>query len=162
MKRLSTSRSRLIRTNRTYHSASSRKGSMLIEVIVASILMASLAAIFLPGLAAINRQRLSIRDDALVLVELNNLAEQASVLPPDSLALSDWFQARYPQADLTVEPVEANVSFQPADDGQPNDASAFTQGHRIQITIESQIANLPMTRSLVVWPESASSEGATK
>lgn len=162
MKRFSTSRIRLIRTNRTYHSASSRKGSMLIEVIVASILMASLAAIFLPGLAAINRQRLSIRDDALVLVELNNLAEQASVLPPDSLALSDWFQARYPQADLTVEPVEANVSFRPADDGQPNDASAFTQGHRIQITIESQIANLPMTRSLVVWPESASSEGATK
>lgn len=135
---------------------------MVIEVIVASILMASLAAIFLPGLASINRQRLSIRDDALVLVELNNVAERATLIPSESLTLSDWFLTRYPKAKLQVQPIASDVSFSPAESQQVNGVLAFADGQRIQITIPSQTANLPITRSLVVWPEAVSSEGATE
>lgn len=136
-----------------------RKGSMLIEVIVASILMASLAAIFLPGLALVNQQRSSIKDDSLVLVELNNLAEKATVASTDSLVLSDWFLARYPEAKLKVDPVAADVNFQPADDAKVDDVLAFRFGYKLQVTIASETSNLPITRSLVVWPKAAVSEG---
>lgn len=142
--------------------ANRRSGSMMIEVIVASILMASLAATFLPGLAAINQQRRHIRDDSLVLVELNNLAEKATVMPTKALTLSDWFQARYPQGALQVLPIEREVTFQTASGDAGDDRLNFRSGYQLQITIESESSNLPITRSLVIWPTADVAEGATE
>ena len=137
-----------------------RKGSFVIEVIVASVLMASLAAIFLPGIASINQQRLAIRDDALVLIELNNLAEKATSNPSASLTLSDWFTDRYPTAKLDIQPVTESVSFQPTEAGQNDPALDFANGQKIQITTPSQASSVPITRSVVVWPSTPSAEEA--
>lgn len=139
-----------------------RKGSLLIEVIVASVLMASLAAIFLPGIASINQQRLAIRDDALVLVELNNLAEQAASSPTVSLTLSNWFTDRYPTAKLDLPPVSGEVQFQPTKEGQSDPQLKFANGQKIQITIPSQTNSVLITRSIVVWPTTPSVEGGSE
>ncbi|MEP3481657.1 MAG: hypothetical protein ABJZ55_20610 [Fuerstiella sp.] len=139
-----------------------RKGSFVIEVIVASVLMASLAAIFLPGIASINQQRLAIRDDALVLIELNNLAEKATSNPSASLTLSDWFTDRYPTAKLDIQPVPESVSFQPIEAGKNDPTLDFSYGQKIQITTPSQAASVPITRSVVVWPATPSAEGVSQ
>lgn len=149
-----------------------RSGSLLIELIVASILMASLAAIFVPGIAAVNRQRLSIRDDALMLVELNNVAEKSKWQPANNLKLSDWFVKRYPQASLEVASVAEAVTFQPAafqpdrqngdSDKPPQNAQSWNDGLKIQITMPSQHSGLNATRSLTVWPNRKSTEGASE
>lgn len=141
---------------------SSRTGSIMIEVIVASVLMASLAAIFVPGLAAVNRQRTSIRNDALLMVELNNVAEKTKLQPAASLKLSDWFSTQFPEATLTVTAINQAVPFQPDEPETENKLPSFDNGLQIKISMPSQHSGVNVTRSLTVWPRNQPQEGGAE
>ena len=82
-----------------------RRGSLLTEAIVACVILGVAISMLLPALAAIGRQRQSIRFDTLAMIELNNIADviRQHHIQPTDIRVSDWFVHRYSDASLTVE-----------------------------------------------------------
>ncbi|MEQ9409683.1 MAG: hypothetical protein RIK87_18250 [Fuerstiella sp.] len=89
--------------------ADCRRGSLLVEMVVCTIMLSVVAAVLVPGIHAIHKQRKATRFDTCALIELNNLAVQIAQAPTtDSVVLSDWFSARYPDASLEIAPITAD------------------------------------------------------
>jgi hypothetical protein len=114
-----------------------RRGVLMTEAIVAAILTSVLLAMIVPSLGAIRKQRQLQRFESLALIEINNQAET----PGTSVdrTLSRWFMARYPDARLSVEPLESGSN------------SLGLPGMRLTIAREGQIAGADQKVSLVVW-----------
>lgn len=128
-----------------------RTGSLMVEVIVASILLAALTAVFVPAMLAIQKQRVAQRDDALILMELNNVAQKTSLMPVDDVRLSGWFQARFPDAELQIRPMVTKLEFSPEDQSSEG-VSDTVPGVRIQITASTDASRLKRTSTVVTWP----------
>jgi type II secretory pathway pseudopilin PulG len=115
-----------------------RRGSLLLETVIASILLSTAIGILMPVLMSMKQQRLHHRFEALALVELQNLADRLRHDSAEPAALSDWFLDRYGTAELLVEPLP--VSEFPAD----------LQGIRLTV-LRPQEGKPPLRVSLVVW-----------
>jgi Tfp pilus assembly protein PilV len=92
------------RTYRTIRTLS-RRGALLTEAVVACVILGVAISMLVPALAAIGRQRQSIRFDTLAMIELNNIANvirHQDVQPADA-KISEWFTHRYSDATLNVE-----------------------------------------------------------
>lgn len=120
-----------------------RRGTLLVEMVVCTILLSVVAMILVPGLTAVIRQRQAIRFDTLAIIELENLIARHAVdtSPP---RLSEWFQRRYPESVLEVLPMESS-------DSETTAGSAF----RFQIRHPAGPEIRDVTRSVVVWGQSA-------
>lgn len=86
-----------------------RRGTILVEAIVAAIILGAAISMLVPAMTAVRHQRQSHRFESLAMVELNNIAEflpSPSELIGDSAkkpALSAWFTSRYARASLDLE-----------------------------------------------------------
>ncbi len=129
-----------------------RRGSLMVEMVVCTLMLSVVAAVLAPGIHAIHAQRKATRFDTYALMELNN---QAALLQDATLSkqeLSAWFSDRYPEAELTVE----IVASEPADDALLDDDATAV---RLTIARPSADARPDVSRSLVVWmPQKGDSE----
>ncbi|MCP4787160.1 MAG: hypothetical protein GY903_11290 [Fuerstiella sp.] len=93
---------------RAANAHSRRRGSLMLEMVVAAVMLSTVAAILVPGIYAVHQQRQATRFDALSLIELNNLSavtRNNGAADGDTLKLSEWFTKRYVDATLEVEEV---------------------------------------------------------
>ena len=108
-----------------------RRGSLMVEMVVAAVMLSTVAAILVPGIYAVHQQRQATRFDTLSLIELNNLSavsRNMGVADHDTLKLSEWFTERYVDAKLEVEEVTVDAPLQaleftiirPAGDDRPD------------------------------------------
>jgi type II secretory pathway pseudopilin PulG len=117
-----------------------RRGSLLLETVIASLLLSAAIGILMPILMSMKQQRLNHRFEALALVELQNLANhmvQDSSEPP---VLSTWFLDRYQNAEILIEPLPVS------------DVAADMQGIRLTV-LRPQEGKPPLRVSLVVWTD---------
>ena len=91
--------------------ASRRKGSLVVEIIVCTVLLSAVASVLVPGIRAISRQRKATRFDTLALIELNNVATKVRRLDRSEVNLTNAFQSRYPEAELTLEGRDADAQL---------------------------------------------------
>lgn len=121
-----------------------RRGSLLVEMVVCTVLLSIVAAILVPGIHAVNDQRKATRFDTMALIELNN---QAALLKQrgkmEGSTLSAWFQQRYPDAELGSQILP--------EEGTPEGFVAV----RFSITRPSTEPQSIVSRSLVVWMSQA-------
>ncbi|MEO2016909.1 MAG: hypothetical protein ABGZ53_21335, partial [Fuerstiella sp.] len=85
-----------------------RRGSLMVEMVVAAVMLSTVTAILVPGIYAVHQQRQATRFDTLSLIELNNLSavtRSNGAADVDTLKLSEWFSQRYIDATLEVEEV---------------------------------------------------------
>ncbi len=115
-----------------------RRGSLMVEMVVCTVLLTAVTAILVPGIHAVHQQRKLMRYDAHTVIELNNLAALSSAEKPQDLKLSTWFTDRYSGVTLSVEAVEAK-------DEAELPAAIFT------ITRSTQEGRPDIRRSLTVW-----------
>ncbi len=135
-----------------------RRGSFLVEAMVGAMILGVVAAMLVPGLTGVRRQRQALRFETLAMVELNNIAEFLPKLKPATVdavieneepfeqrpELSPWFTARYLNAQLKADVL-------------PAETREATNGLRaIRLTIHRPaIAAVPDQKvSVVVWQES--------
>ena len=109
----------------TKRAPSYRRGSLLTELIICTFLLSVLAAVLVPGVFAVVRQRQATQFAVLAQMELDNTATRLQSdlsVDIDQLELSEWFTERYPRAVLKIEnaAVEQNeASGEIADDLVP-------------------------------------------
>lgn len=117
-----------------------RRGSLMVEMVVCTILLSAVAAVVAPGIKAVFEQRKKTRYETLTILELNNqqVKLQAGVEIAD-LQLSPWFAKRYPDATLNAEPVQVA-----ADEEQMRPI-------RLSIVRQSDDAGRASRHRLVVW-----------
>ena len=115
-----------------------RRGSLVVEIIVCTVLLSVVASILVPGIRAISRQRKATRFDTLALIELNNVAAKVRKLDREDVDLTAAFQSRYPDAKLALEDRERDEQL-----GLPS----------VKITLSRPAGDaLPeVTRSLTIW-----------
>jgi Tfp pilus assembly protein PilV len=128
-------------TSALHRSAVSRRGIMMVEVLVAALLIGAAIGILVPGVSAVKRQRLSQRFDIMGLIELNNVAETLKVSSAEP-ALSEWFLKRYKAATLAVEEV-TEPSVVPE--------SSELKAYRLSIRRPLQKGSPDQKISVVVW-----------
>lgn len=94
-----------------------RRGSLLIETIVAAIILSSAISMLVPAMTAIRHQRQSHRFETLAMIELKNIAEFLPLTEnaESQPALSDWFQMRYSGARFESEILPRSVTENSAD-----------------------------------------------
>ncbi|MBL8815927.1 MAG: hypothetical protein JNL58_07835 [Planctomyces sp.] len=85
-----------------------RKGSLLTEMVVCTVLLSAVTAVLVPTIAKMIEQRKLIRFDAICLVELDNVAIELQQRAAASegltgIKLSESFLKRYPNATLALE-----------------------------------------------------------
>jgi hypothetical protein len=87
-----------------------RQGSILTEGIIACLILGVAIGMLVPGLSAIGKQRKAMRFETLAMIELNNIADliTKTETTDTDVKLSDWFAARYADADFEIEPLKAN------------------------------------------------------
>ncbi len=133
----------LMKQNHTKRRTLLRRGALLTEAIVACVILGVAISMLVPGLAAIGKQRQSVRFDTLAMIELNNIADvinQKRIQPAD-IIISEWFTHRYSDASLTVDLL-------------PNDrAETKDYLESLRLTIRRPLAqSMPdQTVSIVVW-----------
>ena len=115
-----------------------RRGSLLVEMVVCTVLLSVVAAILVPGIHAVHEQRKASRFDGMALIELNNQAAIATRNGISSPELSAWFKERYPAATLSNEELQTENGLTSV---------------RLQITRPSVDSRPDVVRSLVVWIE---------
>ena len=96
-----------------------------------------------PGLSAIGKQRQAMRFETLAMIELNNIADLITKTETTDadVKLSDWFAARYADADFEIAPWKA-------DDDMSKD---LLSGLRLTIH-RPQAEGMPDQKvSVVVW-----------
>ncbi len=82
----------------------------MVEMVVAAVMLSTVAAILVPGIYAVHQQRQATRFDTLSVIELNNLSavsRNMGVADRDTLKLSEWFTERYDDAKLEVRKITA-------------------------------------------------------
>lgn len=94
------------RTTPTSH----RRGSLISELVICTVVMAVVAAVLIPSVVAVGRQRQTVRFETHALIELNGLAAKLKGQPNKEPVLSESFAARYPRAELSVSPRESQSS----------------------------------------------------
>ena len=97
-----------------------RKGALLVEMVVCTVVLSLVAAILVPSIHAIQRQRRISQLETLTLIELNNQASLKHMSEPNADSkpqLSNWFATRYPGASLTIE--NATEAEMPSGDETP-------------------------------------------
>jgi len=132
-----------MKNTHTKHRTLHRRGSLLTEGIVACIILGVAISMLVPGLAAIGKQRQSIRFDTLAMIELNNIADEIRQQNTQSadIRISKWFGHRYSDANLTVD-------LLPNDQAETKD---FLEGLRLTIR-RPLVKSMPdQTVSVVVW-----------
>ena len=115
------------------------------EMVVCSILLAVVAAVLVPGIQAVNRQRKATRFESFARLELKNQATSirlSGAFRNDSTRpdLGQWFKDRYPDSKLTVETV--------ADGATDKDSLPAL---RFTIRTPSTDHMPDLSQSLVVW-----------
>jgi len=121
-----------------------RRGSLLIETIVAAIILGTAISMLVPAMTAVRRQRQSLRFESLAMVELNNITEflPSSEDSASRPALSGWFQSRYGKAKLETEILPSSTD---------DDAAAALQAVRLTIH-QPSFQSMPEQKvSIVVW-----------
>ncbi|MCP4173049.1 MAG: hypothetical protein GY758_20010 [Fuerstiella sp.] len=101
-----------MRTGAAGRSSGNRRGSLMVEMVVAAVMLSTVAAILVPGIYAVHQQRQATRFDTLSLIELNNLSavsRNMGVADRNTLKLSEWFTERYDDAKLEVQEVTADT-----------------------------------------------------
>ncbi len=138
MFRTADSRPDPVRLCRTH---SARRGSLLAEMIVCTILLSTVMLVLAPALVAVQQQRQATRFEMMTLIELNNIATHLQAgTDAASVQLSEWFVHRYSDAHLQIEPPEP-----------PAKATAGLSAMRVTIS-RPATDGLPDThRSLVLW-----------
>jgi hypothetical protein len=104
------------RTGAAGRSSGHRRGSLMVEMVVASVMLSTVAAILVPGIYAVHQQRQATRFDTLSLIELNNLSavgRNTGAADRNALKLSEWFAERYVDAKLEVQEVTAATDDAP-------------------------------------------------
>ena len=91
-------------------SISHRNGSLISELVICTVVMGVVAAVLIPSVVAVGRQRQAVRFETHALIELNGLAARLKSHPNETPTLSESFGARYPQAELTVGERESQSS----------------------------------------------------
>lgn len=130
-------------TSKHFERSNARRGSLLIEALVAAIILGVAMSMLVPGLSAVRHQRQTQRFEALTMVELNNIAEFLA-LSADSDAspvLSKWFQERYSTARLETERLPV----------APDGAATGLQAVRLTIRRPSLPSMPDQQVSVVVW-----------
>ncbi len=108
------------------HGSPRRKGSLVVEMVVCTILLSVISLVLVPAIHAMQQQRQAIRFQTLSRIELNNLyqrlqeeskvASQNEAALSQLVALTDAFLARYPEATLSCRlPVASSTSLSAAD-----------------------------------------------
>jgi hypothetical protein len=114
----------------------------MVEMVVAAVMLSTIAAILVPGIYAVHQQRQATRFDTLSLIELNNLcavSRNMGVADHDTLKLSEWFSARYVGAKLDVHEVTTAT------------ADAPLQAVKFTITRPAGEGRPDLRHSLVTW-----------
>lgn len=138
------------RSERELDHRGTRRGVMMIEVIVAAVILGVAIAMLLPGMTAVRKQRLAMRFESLAIVEIRNQIalrtmprqprDESTVEQSSEPVLSGWFVERYPNARLDVQTVSDPAAS--VDDVQPV---------RYTIHRASTDAMPDQAVSLVVW-----------
>ncbi len=89
------------RNNRKVRNGSARRGVLTIELIVAMILLGTVAAVLPVTLNAVYKQRQQERFERYSQLELAILITRLQINETEPL-LSDWFQERYPDAIVDI------------------------------------------------------------
>jgi type II secretory pathway pseudopilin PulG len=121
-----------------------RRGFLLIELIVAMILLGTVAAVLPVTLNAVYKQRQQERFERLAQLELSNIITRLRIDEADH-QLSDWFQEMYPDASIEIS------SGQQAADTTPAPTL-------VSIRREESDSQPPLQQTLTTWierPESA-------
>lgn len=121
-----------------------RRGSLLVEMVVCTVLLSVVAAVLVPGIHAVHEQRKATRFDTMVLIELNN---QAAKLKTSGAGadpeLSGWFLKRYPECEISTDVIEGDSATRKG-----------MQAVRVTVTRTSVDGQSGLARSLVVWVSS--------
>jgi type II secretory pathway pseudopilin PulG len=122
--------------------ARSRRGSLMVEMVVCTILLSVVSAVLVPGIFAVHQQRKATRYETFALLELNNLAAMTNQQEPTTLKLSSWFTDRYSEAKLKIDEVTVP------------DAEPSAKHPPIRLTIiKATPEGLPnVEHSLTIWP----------
>ena len=119
-----------------------RRGSLLVETIVAAMILGAAISMLVPAMTAVRHQRQAHRFETLAMVELNNIAEflPAAGDTAEPPTLSEWFKQRYVKAKLDTEILTIST----------DDAAALQP---VRLTIrQATFASGPEQRvSIVVW-----------
>ena len=121
----------------------SRRGALMVEMVVCTVLLSLVATILVPAVHAIQRQRKITRSETLTLIELNNqasLLQMSASTPAADVKLSAWFLQRYPGASLQISEL-------------PDAASSEGGANPLRIVIAHPAgdAGVEFNRSLTVW-----------
>jgi hypothetical protein len=132
----------VLRDSEVSRQYSLRRGSLLSEIIISSIVTGVIALSVGPAISGILRQQDRRRFETLALIELGNQRWAAS----GEVELSQWFSERYPDAILMRE-VAAEVD------------ELLPFGGAFRLTIERpDREGLPsQSVEMVVWPEAGRS-----
>ena len=122
-----------------------RKGSLIIEMVVCTVLLSVVTAVMVPGIYAVHQQRIATRYETLTLIELNNLAAQLTHQSDRDLTVSDWFHSRYPEVSLTVSEIAS-------------DDDSRLKTFRLTLTRTRPGGHPDVNRSLVVWKPQETAE----
>ena len=137
-------------------SGTSRRGSLVIEMIVCTILLATVSLTLVPTIHAVQQQRKAVEFESLMIVELNNQHQllQESDKYSDVACLSGWFSNRYPEASLELQPVAAPAEpDSKAEEGLPSPAGfgSLLQAFEITIRHPGKEFQPEIVRSVMVW-----------
>lgn len=141
-----------IPVDRSCSERASRRGSLLTEMVVCTVLLGTVSAVMIPMLSRLIEQKKLIRYDTLCVVELDNVAHEVRSRTTagrtlEELSLSPSFLRRYPLAKLLVEPLNS-------DGEQLADAVVSSESlNAVRITISRPGApSMPeIVRKLVIW-----------
>lgn len=121
---------------------------MMFEMIVCTVLLATLATVLTPTMFAVHKQRGAMRFETLADLELQNMAADITAAEianaesaSKSLQPSPWFANRYPDAEFNVQ---SSTELQQA---TPDGLTAFT----LTLRLEDSPTKAPLERSLSIW-----------
>ena len=122
---------------------SPRRGSLLVETLVAAIILGAAISMLVPAMTAVRHQRQAHRFESLAMVELNNIAGflPAAGDSPQPPTLSDWFKTRYTRAKLDAEILPVSSDEQ----------TSALQAVRLTIHQPSFASTPEQKVSVVVW-----------
>lgn len=128
----------------THQNSGNRSGSLLVEMVVCTVLLSVVAALLVPGIHAVHKQRKATRFEVLSLIELNNQCENLKLGDDAAPQLSEWFHKRYPSAFVAIERIQISPS-------QPD----RLQPCRVTITRPATDSVPEESESVVCWLEKA-------
>ncbi|MCR9200988.1 MAG: type II secretion system GspH family protein [Planctomycetaceae bacterium] len=132
------------------HVRSRRRGSLMVEMVVCTILLSVVGLILAPAIQSVNRQRKAQKFEILTAIELENLVERLRVqnqddsFLPSEMSLEDWYHRRFPTATLSVESSTAETGWTSV---------------RLQITQPQNGGHVEQTRSLMCWMSTENAAG---